>query len=85
MFEELLGSSLGGISPYPVSLGQYLGEGSIPIYPQMLQNYAPQVCIHPGCPICSENSRKIQDAIDKKKTDYKNRCEEYMKRWRTHA
>jgi hypothetical protein len=85
MFEGLLGSSLGAISPYPVSLEQYLGGRSIPIYPQMLQNYAPQVCIHPGCLICSENSKKIQDEINKKKEDYKTRCEEYIKRWRTHA
>jgi len=50
--------------------------------------YQPQ-CIHVDCPVCAENRKKYEEAMNlireqklKKQEDYKKRCEDYMKWFR---
>lgn len=52
----------------------------------MQQQYVPKpFCIHPNCPICLENDKKIaeeskrqEELKTQKKLEYKNRCKAYM-------
>ena len=50
-------------------------------------------CIHADCPICAENrkvnrekeidrAKKLDTEVREKKQEYKNRCAEYMKKFR---
>ena len=92
-FLEVLGLGVGTAIGGQFATEQYRGnlqqEQVLLTAQQCYVPYPVHRCVHQNCPICAEEDRKkIKDfkfaELEKKKKeeDYKDRCDEYMKKFR---